>query len=187
MGEHEVKDKLLAAIDKVIQEGHWDQGLFSKNILKRLQSLRQRIVDSLESEQDASASSQSFPKIPSHKEGHRRMYVAIYQAEGERMDRWLYLVKNLTNFSMSRPVYGEEEHVQELMRAKRGRNDAYIVLWVNERDILPPLGGILPFDRFGHELYSLRASGVKLENVIEFVHDGRRYFFYNDQLVLNEK
>lgn len=186
LSKHILKDKLLAALDKLIEKGHWDQSLFYKNILKRLHALRQSIIDSLEDEQDAFASSSSLPEIPLQKEDYRRMYVAVYQTEGERMDRWLYLVKNLPSFSISRPVYGEEAHAEELMRAKRGRNDAYVILWVKEQDILSPLSGALPFDRFHHALYTLKPTGVKLENLIEFVHDGKRYFFHKGQFVLKE-
>jgi Dot/Icm secretion system protein IcmQ len=181
-----LKDKLVAELDKLIEKGHWDQSLFYKNILKRLQALRQRIIDTLEDDQDAFSSSSAFPNLPSHKEGYRRMYVAVYQTEGERMDRWLHLVKNLPNFAISRPVYSEEDHVEELIRAKHGRNDAYVILWVKEQDILTPLGGALPFDRFQHELYTLRPSGVKLENLIEFVHGRKRYFLNHGQFVLKE-
>jgi intracellular multiplication protein IcmQ len=186
LSNQELKDKLLTSLDKVILEGHWDQGLFSKNILKRLQSLRQRIVDNFGNEEEVVAELAAIQAIPEQKPGFRRVYAAIYQTDGERMDRWLHMIKNLSDFSASRPIYGEEAHVQELMRSKRGRNDAYVVLWMAEQDILPPLGGQLPFDRFQHELYSLRPKGVKTENIIEFVHDGKCYALQEGRLVLKE-
>lgn len=184
MDNQEIKQKLLQTLDKVIQEGHWEGGLFTQNILKRLQALRQRVVDYMGNESiSASESIETHIEIPEHKAGYRRLYVAVYQADGERLDRWFHLIKNLADFCASRPVYAVEAHVQELMRARRGRNYAYIVLWVKEADMLAPLGGQYPLDKFEHELYAMKPSGVKLENLIEFVHDGRRYVLKEGQLV----
>lgn len=185
MHSSEVKNRLLGTIDKVIGNGQWETSLFFRNILKRLLGLRASIIDQLgEDAEDASSSSQSELSAIEHKEGYQRIYVAIYQADGTHLNRWINVIKSLCERCMSRPVYSTEEEVAEMIRAKGSRSDAYIVAWIRPTDIVASYNGIVLKDRFGHELLTLKDGSIKLDNITEFVHEKKRYCFNSDRLVL---
>lgn len=184
LDHHEVKNRLLTSIDKAIQEGRWDSGLFYKNVLKRLLKMREYVIDQLPDENETAVDVSSQDIMLQHKEGYELVYVAIYQAEGNKLDRWLSVIRTLNERCMSRPVYPDEAQVQETMRSKRSRNHAYVVVWIKKTDIISSPNGNIFKDQLGHELVTLKDNSLKLNNIIEFVHDGRRYLFKEDRLLL---
>ncbi len=175
----ETRNKLLALIDRTINQGHWDSSLFYRNILKKLEEMRQYVLSTLgDKEQDLSHSEVAAVE---EKTGYRRVYIMLYQIKGEYLETWVNAVKTLPGYCVTRPIYNQEEHVQEIMRSKRGKSDAYVSLWVKAEDIAA--GNALSQDRFGHPLINIREGSIKLENMIEFVHDGNTYQFIENQLV----
>lgn len=184
MRYHEVKDKLLEALDEAIHQGHWQGSLFYKNILKQLLELRKYVEEKLGAQlTEVSHGSENNPASVEAKEGYEIVYISLYQAETDRMDRWLLTIKSLTEQYVSRPVYRNVAQLEELIRAKRSRTDGYVAVWVKSSDILLSSSGVPIKDRLGNELLTLQQGCVQLENIIEFVHDGRQYRIIDNQLV----
>jgi len=189
MKQDEVKNELLKAIDEAIAKGNWESSLFFKNMLKQLQELRGYVDSELTQEaEEAARKAQAISLIPTSifegKEGYIKVYIAIYQAEGEQLEKWVNTIKSIGEYYVSRPVYKVEEHVQEMIRSKRSRADGYVVAWIKQNDVLPPANGMQLTDRFGHELLTLKGGGMTPDNVSEFVHDNKRYYLQESQLIL---
>lgn len=186
MQQHTVKNKLIAAIDKALEEGRWDGSLFFKNIRKQLQKLRDFVKQELADDQIVNnfEDNMKLLEIERRKAGYEVVYVVIYQTDGEFLEKWVNPIKALTGHSVSRPVYQSEEHVAELIRAKRSRNDAYIAVWVKPTDVMNRQNIVK--DKLGHPVLTLKDGSVKLENIIEFVHDNRRFMFQENELVVRE-
>ncbi len=196
MQHSEVRNRLLKAIDKAVNGGQWQGSLFYKNILKQLVELRsyvvsklgERIIEDPNEADVAIAAAKTHLQSESDREaaGYEKVYVSLYQAESERMDRWLNTIKLLPEHYVSRPIYRQLEHMQEMIRAKASRTEAYAIVWVKTVDIVPHHSGITKHDRFGHELLSLKSGSIELENLVEFIHDGRSYRLIENQLIVKE-
>ena len=187
----ELKDQLLKTVDHVIEKGRWDNSFFLKNILKQLQELREYIVRELtDSDLDINqrkAAHQQLQTITQEKSGHQRVYIALYQSEADRLDRWVIVIKTLISYGITRPIYATEAEVQGMIRDKQGKGDAYVTVWVKETDILSSsLEGATLKDRSGNNLLRLREGFFRLENVVEFVLDGQHYHLINQNLVLSD-
>jgi intracellular multiplication protein IcmQ len=182
--QYTMKDKLIAAIDKALEEGRWESSLFFKNIRKQLQKLRDFVKQELADDQSVNSleDAMNLLEIERRKAGYELVYIAIYQTDGEFLEKWVNPIKTLTGHSVSRPVYQAEEHVSELIRAKRSRNDAYIAVWVKPTDIMNRQNVVK--DRLGHPVLTLKDGSVKLENIVEFIHDNRRFMFKENELVV---
>lgn len=175
----ETRNKLLALIDRTIQQGHWDSSLFYRNILKKLEAMRLHVVTTLGDQEEQ----ENNNKVAVSKEltGYTRVYIMLYQMKGDCLESWANAVRTLPSYCVTRPIYQHEEHVQEIMRSKRGRSDAYVSLWVRKEDVVSDQ--VFSQDRYGHALINIREGSIKLENIIEFVHDGNHYEFIENQLV----
>ncbi len=180
----EVRDQLVTAIDQAIEKGEWADSLFLKNVLKQLQQLRGYVITELDEEISASAGSKPKRVVPEKLEGHERVYVELYQADSDRLDRWFASIKMLTGHGLSRPVYRTEDDVQRMIRDKQSKNDAYVTAWVKTTDIIPPYAGTPLKDRWGYELLTLKEGSIKPENIIVFVHNGSQYYLTDQGLVL---
>lgn len=190
MNAQEVREKLLEIIDKAITEGHWDSSLFAKNIGKRLQEIREYVDHELPAvSNQPAATRQSITPTVASKPGHRLLYIALYQAEGLFLDRWLSTLKLLVGHSVSRPVYAKEDEVRAMIRARPNpkKSEAYAAVWVKESDILPSHAGARTQDRLGHQLLALKENSIRLENLVAFVHDDKRYQLLEDELVLESE
>ena len=188
MSINNLKEQLLAAVDSAIENGYWDSSLFLKNMLKQLQELRAYISKELTGNIPATKEEeikQRIVNILREKEGYKTVYIALYQTENDRLDRWLLTIKLLSEYGISRPVYGSEAEMHNMLREKHGKGDAYVSVWVKETDILPTKGeGSLLKDRWGQVLLQLKDGFFRLENVIEFVLNGRRYHVLENSLIL---
>ena len=191
MEYHEVRDQLLNAIDEATSNGQWQVSLFYKNILKQLTELRAYVVSKLGEAQAPKTSGidglpaqviTSQSTMDDWAEGYEKVYVSLYQFAGERMDRWLNMVKLLPEHYVGRPIYRQLEHIQEWIRSKRCRAEAYAIVWVKTENIIP-CTETAPQDRFGHEFLTLKAGSIRLENLVAFVHDGKSYRLVEEQLV----
>lgn len=183
----EIRDQLLEAIDKAIKEGNWDSSLFFRNILKQLLEIREHIAQTFTEAGDVAPSLTPvahYHAIPDTKEGYERVYIALYQAEGGRLDRWFSTIKMLTIYSVSRPVYRSEAEIGEVIRTKKGKSDAYVIAWVKQSDIIPSYSGSPLKDKWEHELLTLKEGSIKLENIVRFVHDEKNYYIHGEELVV---
>jgi len=93
-------------------------------------------------------------------------------------------LRSIKSYLLGRPVYQNEIDVQKVIRAKLAKtSEAYIVVAIDKTSIrnephLPPR-----MDRYKNTLLTLKEGSVTADNIIEFVHMGKRYCFKNGRLV----
>lgn len=172
--------ELIKSLDDLLAAGDWDATLFLKANKKRLEELRSRaqaVLDQMVVSE--SSSKQTVREVPL---GYKMVYISLFQSESNNLIKWQSAIRGLERYSVSRPVYAEEEHVRTLIRNKADpTREAYVVAFVKETDIVKPYLGKKVQDRFGHELVTLREQAIDLRNLIEFIHDGKHYHYSPEQ------
>ncbi|MFT3742027.1 MAG: Dot/Icm secretion system protein IcmQ [Gammaproteobacteria bacterium] len=183
---HEVRKLLTDAIDTALVQGNWESSLLFKNMHKRLLAMRAFVVEQLT--EAAPAEETLLEKVDDDafwlENGYQPVYLALYQTDGHKLNNWNGALASLKNYCVSRPAYIQEEHVSELVRSKRSRNEAYIKVWVKSEDVVTTTAMI---DRFGHEVITIKENSARAENIIKFYHDNEEYRFKENQLILQEK
>jgi intracellular multiplication protein IcmQ len=178
----EVNRKLIEIFDELLVAGDWEASLFLRAMGKQVRDLREKALQLLVSATGSAAYSTS--NVLEEKAGHIKVFISVYQTEGNNLQKWHKTLKSLSDHSISRPVYREETHVQEMIRSKTDKQrEAYVKILIKEGDVLATNTKITT-DRLGNELIVLKPHTVKLENIIEFVHCQNRYRYLDDQLVL---
>ncbi len=182
--ELEGSRKLISILDELLNSDDWESSLLLRTAKKHLNALKdeaKQIADSLDGREEREQVDCSL------KEGHIKVYVSLYQTEGARLKIWHDMLKSLSEYSTSRPVYKDEEQVRTAIRSKPDmQRHAYAVVIISE-------SGIIHFekpavDRLGQELLTLKDSVIETKNIIEFIHaNEKRYKFRNDTLVLDTR
>lgn len=188
--------ELLKALDNTIEKGPWDKSIFLGTIGKKLKEIRfnfknrLRFLDPSFEEVDA----EEIPKIaapivetaiPSLLPGADQIeaFVSLYNVDGGNLQKWEKLLQTLDKQIVTRPVYGSEQEIRGVLRAKTVRkNDAYAAFFVNKSDIIQPRDGKSPTDRLGNVLLILKDAALKLENITRFCHESGIYTFRSNTL-----
>lgn len=178
----EVNRKLVAVLDTLLTSGNWEASLFLKATAKQIQQLREKAEQLLITATGSGALIRA--KELTEKDGYRKVFISVYQAEGTNLQQWNHTLKSLMEYSISRPVYGNEETVKALIRSKTDKQkEGYVVVYIQEENIIR-MPGKEASDRLGNELLTLKTGAVKLENIIEFVHCNQSYELQEKGLVL---
>jgi intracellular multiplication protein IcmQ len=176
--------ELIKILDNLLDSNDWESSLLLRTTKKHLGALREeakQIADKLNDNVEVKLANQVKTAL---KPDQIKIYISLYQAEGANLQAWQKMLKSLANYSITRPVYENEEHVREVIRTKPDmQRHAYAVVAISKNSIIhlekPSV------DQFSHELLSLKEGAVQLQNIIEFVHaNEKRYVFRNDTLVL---
>lgn len=180
----EATSKLVSLLDELLKDDDWESSLLLRTTKKHLVALRdeaKQIVDKLSGGADLEANLQVSSSL---EKDHIKIYISLYQSEGSNIKAWQRMLKSLANYSISRPVYNDEEQVREMIRSKPEiQRHAYAIVAI-------PQNGIIHLekptvDKFNHELLTLKEGAVQLKNIIEFVHaNEKRYVFRDDKLIL---
>lgn len=178
----EVNKKLIAMLDGLLGGCNWESSLFLKTASKKFLALRMEAEQLLLASTAPDVTQKAVMQV---KEGHAKVFISMYQMEGNNLQKWYVTLKSLDEYSISRPVYREEEHIRAMVRAKPdAQREAYVAIFVKNENIinLPP--GRIATDKLGNELLTLKTGAVKLDNIIEFVHGEQRYQINETGLVL---
>lgn len=181
----EINRKMIAMLDKLLAAGKWDESLFLRNISKKFRELRQE-AEQLLIERTGFGTIATHV-VPKEKPGHVKVFISLYQTEGNNLQKWHRTLRLLTDHSVSRPVYQNEEEVKAMIRAKADvLREGYVSLFVKEQDIMQLPPNKVATDKLGHELMTLKAHAVKPENILEFIHNQKRYHVEEQGLVLKD-
>lgn len=172
----------LEIIDKVLKSGNWEDSLFLHNTVKPLKKLREEIQHLL---QRIEGGNELYDlDLPQLSEDSVKLYISIFQNDGHNMRKWELQLRSITSHLMGRPVYRNEEDVKSAIRLRFVQaSEAYIVVGVKKA--LIQSNSHLPArqDRNGSELVALKPNAVTPENILEFVHMNKRYYFVKTKLV----
>jgi intracellular multiplication protein IcmQ len=178
-------DAILNALDDAIQQGPWGTSSFLRVIGKNLLEIREGFAKRV----DASAQQQSnrlssLANQMALRSAQRKVYIVLYSFEGSNIKTWERIVANLPRQMISRPVYSQEDDAIAIIKTKENKNnEAYIVIYINESDILPMPTDKLPHDKLGKQLLTLKDKSLKLDNIDCFVHQSGVYHYTQGRLV----
>ncbi|MCB1828138.1 MAG: type IVB secretion system protein IcmQ, partial [Coxiellaceae bacterium] len=103
----------------------------------------------------------------------------------ENVPQWQRTVRRVAEYSLTRPIYRNVDHVQEFIRSRPDpRKEAFAIVSVKESDIIKGYAGKKETDAFGHELVTLREGTLSSVNVQQFIHGDLVYDFIDNELVL---
>lgn len=183
-----INEKLINILNDLLSTGDWQASLFLRTAQKKIESIYQQAValsEEFDRENTRSASDEHAVRT---RQGYIKIYVSLYQSDPHNLVKWENTLRSIKEYSINRPIYRFEEHIQEMIRAKHGSsNEGYVVIYVEPTDIIPAYAGKIIQDRFGHELLTLRDNSLQPKNIIEFVHQGRRYFYKESKLLLKSE
>lgn len=174
-----VNQSILEAINKLLAAGDWESSLFLRNAAKPLKQARDEI---LKLQQKIKGAENIKYKQPTITDDMQLVYVSLYQNEGQDLSRWEKQLRALSSYMQGRPIYTTEEAVIHAIRAKlMPGSEAYIKAAIKKSAILNPFKPMK--DRLDQPLLTLAEGAVKPENILEFVHMGKHYNFFNGQLI----
>jgi Dot/Icm secretion system protein IcmQ len=181
----EINDQLLEILRHLMAIGNWNASLFLRTANKKLQDIYDEALILSEQFKVSDKPDQALVHRGRIEEGYVLVYVSIYQADSYNMAKWETTLKNIQDYSIARPIYSSEEHIQEAIRAKSGSaNEGYVIIYIKKSDIIPPYPGKLIEDRWGHELLTIRDQSLRVSNIVEFVHRGKHYELADEKLLL---
>lgn len=180
--EHNLE--LIRALDKAIANGHWEGGLFFQAAGKKLRDLSERLKKELNLDDQNMPSATEMIDYVKQKSGLVETFIGVYCAEGSDIRRWESVLGSLPKQVVGRPIYKREKDIKDIIATKENQvNDAYIIAYVTEMDILKPsFRDKAIVDRFGHELIRLKDNTLKVENITKLIHLSGEYTFRNGKL-----
>lgn len=175
-------EAILKALDEAIETGPWEESNFLRVIGKNLRQIRENFVALVNNQGPTAKLSASLSKEA--RTGHQEVFISLYSSEGNNLQSWERILANLPRQMISRPIYDNEEGVQQLIKSKENKiNEAYVVAYINQSDILMMAADKIPLDKFGKPLLSLKDRSLLLDNIIRFVHFSGTYHYAKGRLV----
>ena len=176
---------VLQALDNAIELGPWEESNFLRAIGKNLQEIRNDFVSRTELpekvETDAAAHQANLKAMRSDQ---KKVYVALYSSNGKSLQSWEWIVTNLPHQMISRPIYAEEDDVKAIIKTKENKmNEAYVIFYINENDILQVNDDKVPLDKLGKPRLLLKDGSLKLKNMESFIHQSGMYHYSQGRLI----
>ncbi|MDR1057022.1 MAG: type IVB secretion system protein IcmQ [Coxiellaceae bacterium] len=184
----EIGRKLINILDDILVTGDWDSSLFLKTSAAKLRDLRNEIaiLCDIDKAKPTDVYQSTVPNKDSRQNsppGYFRVFILLYQVDGSNLQSWYRTIKTLSEYSVTRPAYKDENHAQEFIRAKTLgiERNGYVVVNVKDNDFYPTEQHV---DSFGHPLIALKEEAVKLDNVVEFVHANKKHYVIRDNALV---
>lgn len=166
--------QVIDILDKLLEKGDWQASLFLRTAEKDLKALREQGLNLLTEEEQTEQTVNHHQHLLDNNK--LKVFILLYQVRNQPQRQWQQAVNALVGHAISRPIYSDEPSVNEVLRAKKDkRTYAYATVYVDKEDVLEPLSGNPKQDAAGHPLLTLREDAVKLENIVEFIYQERRY------------
>ena len=187
----EIARKVKEIIENVLAAGNWENSIFLKASGTKLQKLRneaERLFLLGEESKNVKAVANKNIEIRTVPPGHSQVFILLYQVDGTNLQGWYRNIKTLTDYSVTRPAYKNENHAKEAINAKSSgvERNGYAV--VNVKDESFYSAEQPPVDALGHQLFVLKENSINLENIVEFVHANKKHYSISDDelVLLNE-
>ncbi len=181
----EILRSLIDLADRVLEKGDEEDSLFLRNTVKPLKTFRaeaQQTIDFIQyGNQQADNDSVVLGNTAT------AVYISLFQSQGDDLQRWEMQLRALPRYILGRPAYAAEEHVQKLIRLKAVKvPEAYAKVAVEKKLLQADGISLKRMDRHGSELVNLMPGAVKTQNILEFVHLAKRYYWRDGKLILQE-
>lgn len=180
--------EFLAALDKAIASGSWDETNFVLTIGKKLKEMRDNLAEDIKNaEENSEFSADQLARNLAMQDSLKEVFVSLYCLEGAKLASWEQIVVNLRRQMVSRPVYATEEEVIAFIKTKEKKiNEAYVSVFVKEEDILQVRPDKIQFDKLGQKMLVLKDNAISLDCINYFVHVTGKYRYHRGRLLKAE-
>lgn len=180
--------EFLAALDRAIASGSWDETNFVLIIGKKLKEMRNNLEkDIKKAEEDPEFSSDQLAKNLAMQNSLKEIFVSLYSIEGAKLSSWEQIIVNLRRQMVSRPVYATEAEVIAFIKTKENKiNEAYVSIFIKEEDILQIQSDKIQFDKLGQPMLVLKDNAISLDCINYFVHLTGKYRYSRGRLLKTE-
>jgi intracellular multiplication protein IcmQ len=176
---------LIEMVDRLLEAGDWDDSLFLHNTVKPLKVLREQAQQTIDFIQYGNQ--QASNEVLSLATDMTMVYISLYQGQGDDLQRWEMQLRSLPRYILGRPIYETEEGVQKLIRLKTVKTcEAYVKVAIAKSATQQDGLVLKRTDRHGTALVNLMPGAVKTQNILEFVCQGKRYYWREGKLSLYE-
>ena len=158
----EISKRLQKIIDDVLATGDWESSIFLKTSATKLRELQDQAEKLIPTEVQSGSDGGRHINSNVVPPGFYRSYILVYQVNGSNLDGWYQAIKALADFSVTRPAYKDEQHVQEFIRAKSTAVDrhGYIIVNIDNNDFYDATQGSV--DSFGHQVFCVKRKSNKI-------------------------
>jgi hypothetical protein len=115
-------------------------------------------------------------------EDEKVVYVYLFNAHGVDLQSWLKMLNPSVyyEYSVNRPIYGEKEYVDNLIRSRVTRvQHGYMAVAVKKTAILSTPETAVK-DQLGNPLVKVKEGSLQPDRLITFTHNGIDYFLNDD-------
>jgi intracellular multiplication protein IcmQ len=174
----------LQALNEVLIAKSWDESSLITMIHKKLSVMRDDIATKIAKAEEGETGSPEYLAHRAHlSTSHKLVYISLYSVEGVSLDSWERIIANLQRQIVSRPVYANEEDVQNIIKTKEKKiNEAYVSFYVNQLDVLELHADKIPLDKLGKPMLVLKDKAIDLENIEYFFHLSGKYRYSRGRL-----
>ncbi len=179
---------ILKALDDAITQGPWEKTNFLRVMGRNLRGIRDDFEKQVHSFSHKKTALKSYiAQQLSLRRGQKKIYVSIYSSDGSNLRSWEQLINNLPRQIISRPIYADENDVQEIIKLKENKlNEGYVSVYIGDNDILPISPDKCPTDKLGKPMLTLKDKTILLDNVDCFVHQTGIYHYSQGRLTKAE-
>lgn len=178
----ESKEKLLQIISQAVSQDialreQLQIGDKFRFIRDRLAALKQQIEDAL---RDIKVEAEETKPLVG--ESEQLIYIYLFNAHGIDVSSWLKMLHPSVYYdhSVNRPIYGEKEHVEAVIRSKTNRiQHGYLTMAVKKDQIIRQ-GDEAKKDSLGHPLLKIKEGALQPNRLVSFTHNGTDYTLNED-------
>lgn len=174
--------QLIEKFEKTLHAWPADGGLFLDLMREKLEQIKQTFVQDVATHLPPDALGHLQESQALSQKSETDVYIALYQMQGDNIDRWATILSAIGMQGVSRPIYKNEADVINVIRHKeQPLKEGYAVVKIPTQDILSSSSPHL--DRSGFPLLHLKANALKIANVQRFVHQSGQYALKEGKLV----
>lgn len=177
----EIKN-LIEKFQETLKNWPRDGGLFLDLMSEKLKQIEQTFLREVTAQLPDDLLLKKKGTTQTNETGEKDVYIALYQMDGDNMDKWAMTLNAIAMQGISRPIYENEVDVCSMIRAKEQKTkEAYAVVKMKATDIIN--SAVSPKDRADRKLIYVKPGSLKTENISRFVHLSGQYLLQKGKLI----
>ncbi|MAJ82513.1 MAG: hypothetical protein CMF41_06320 [Legionellales bacterium] len=116
--------------------------------------------------------------------GYTKLFVVLYQVEGDNMLRWEIVLKSISTVSSGRPIFQDESAARQATTSTANPKTGYVAIWVDDLTIIQQPENSSLKDMHGNKIITIKNNALNSKNIIYFVHGMNvTYDYINNKLI----
>lgn len=182
--DRQILKRFIEIVDETLGACDWQGTHLLRSMEKKIKGLREEAIQ-LDSQLKEEGMVQSMGFSNVSLSGFETVYISVFLQDFNDLRKWERTLKSITDYSVTRPVYKEEDQIKEMIRGRPDPNkEGYIAVMVKKEDIVKGVAGKAATDKLGFELLNIKEGGVKPAGIQRFVLGEKSYEFVDGSLKL---